>query len=214
MHLKELKSAARSNLEKLSNRVKSLAPGTIYGSLCASTLWPVISAVGLGDFGAVGALCGVLGSMGGGLVAGRIQAWRDQSEAELATELGEIAKDDPEWREVLDKLLEEFDSPRIVQGALTEPDKEWFARTLKDELSKLGNLDSYRAMLVGDGAIAQGEGAKGASKRGVAAEIIQDSIVIPGDQNRAAEGPPGSAYSWQAHAGPGRLAYFLPQQSV
>jgi len=61
MDLNELKSAARSNLKKLSNRVKRLAPGTIYGSLCASTLWPVISAAGLGNFGPVGALCGVLG---------------------------------------------------------------------------------------------------------------------------------------------------------
>ncbi|PXF56344.1 MAG: hypothetical protein C4B58_13865 [Deltaproteobacteria bacterium] len=188
MDLKELKSAARSNLEKLSNRVRSLAPGTIYNSLCASTLLPVISAAGLGDWGPAGALCGVLGSMGGGLVAGRIQEWQKRSEAELVTELGEKAERDPKWREALDKLLEEFDAPRIVQSALSDTDKEWFASTLKDELSKLGNLERYQAMLVGDGAIAQGEGAKGAGKRGVAAETIQDSIVIPGDQNLAAKG--------------------------
>ena len=188
MDLNDLKSAARSNLEKLSNRVRRLAPGTIYGSLCASTLWPVISAAGQGDFGAVGALCGVLGSMGGSLVAGRIQAWRDRSEAELATELGEEAKNHPEWREALDKLLEEFDSPRIVQGALSEADKEWFARTLKDELSNLGNLDRYQAMLVGSGSIVSGEQAKGSGERGVVADAIQDSIVIPGNQNIAAKG--------------------------
>ena len=185
MDLKELKSATRSNLEKLSNRVRRLAPGTIYGSLCASTLWPVISAAGLGDFGAVGALCGVLGSMGGGLVAGRIQAWRDQSEADLATELGEIAKDDPKWREVLDKLLEEFESPRIVQGALSEADRTWFTDTLKDELSKLGNLDRYQAMLVGDGAIAQGEGAVAAGAGGVAVGgSVQGDVIIIADPDR------------------------------
>jgi len=126
--------------------------------------------------------------MGGGLVGARIQEWHDRSEEDLATELGKIAKDDPKWREALDKLLEEFDASRIVQDALTELDKEWFARTLKDELSKLGNLDRYQAMLVGDGAVAQGPGAVAAGAGGVAAETIQDSIVIPGDQNVAVRG--------------------------
>ncbi len=104
MDLNDLKSAARSNLEKLGNRVRSLAPGTIYGLLCASTLWPVISVAGQGDFGAVGALCGVLGSMGGGLVAGRIQAWRDQSEEDLAAKFGGKAKDDGRLRRYLRPL--------------------------------------------------------------------------------------------------------------
>ena len=184
MDLQEWKSVAKARLAKLAGRVKELAPGTVYGALCASTVLPVVTAAGQGDFAAVAALGGVLGGVGGNLIANRLQAWRDRSEQEVAAELGEKARDDEQWRDALDTLLEEFEATQVVQAGLSEGDRQWFADALREELHKLGNLERYQAVLSGSGAIVQGAEAKGAGERGVVADTVQDSTIITGDHNR------------------------------
>jgi formylglycine-generating enzyme required for sulfatase activity/predicted ATPase len=147
---------------------------------------PVVTAAGQGDFGAVVTLVGVLGSVGGNLIANRIEAWRELSEEEVAAELTGKARDDTQWRDALDTLLEEFEATQVVQAGLSEGDRQWFAGVLRGELEKLGNLERYQAVLAGGGggAIAQGAGAKGAGERGVVADTVKDSTIITGDHNR------------------------------
>ena len=68
------------------------------------------------------ALTGVVGGIGGNLIANQIQAWKDRSDDELAAELNQKAQADPQWREALDTLLREFEAPRVVQAALGAAD--------------------------------------------------------------------------------------------
>jgi hypothetical protein len=117
---------------------------------------PVVTAAGQGDFGAVVTLVGVLGSVGGNLIANRIEAWRELSEEEVAAELTGKARDDTQWRDALDTLLEEFEATQVVQAGLSEGDRQWFAGVLRGELEKLGNLERYQAVLAGGGGGGQG----------------------------------------------------------
>lgn len=185
MDLQGWKSAVKERLKKLADRVKELTPGSVYGALCAATVLPVVTAAGQGDFGAVAALGGVLGGVGGNLIANRLQDWRDRSEQEVATELVEKARGDEQWRDTFDILLEKFEAPQMVQAVLSETDRQWFSDVLAEELKKLGNLERYQAVLVGPGAIAQGNGAVAAGAGGVViGGNVQDSTINTGDHIR------------------------------
>ncbi|RME57805.1 MAG: hypothetical protein D6790_12810, partial [Caldilineae bacterium] len=96
-----------------------------------------------GDYGVLVALTGVVGGIGGNLIANQIQAWQDKSEAELAQELTTLAETDPAWLDALDALLLEFEAPRVVQAVLPEADWDRFQRLLRQELERLGNLEKY-----------------------------------------------------------------------
>jgi formylglycine-generating enzyme required for sulfatase activity len=137
-----------------------------YGAISASTILPVVAAVTGGDYAALVALGGVAGSVGGNLIANQIQKWHDKDEAQLAAELGQLAEAQPEWRDALDALILELETPRVVQAVLGEKEWDRFQRLLREELAKLGNEQkyeiyltqntSYKAEVSGSGAVAQG----------------------------------------------------------
>ena len=115
MDMDSWRTAIRSRLQELAQRIRGLAPGMTYGALSAATLLPVVAAANQGDFGALVALTGVVGGIGGNLIANQIQAWKDRSEQDLAADLTEKAQADPQWREALDTLLREFEAPREIR---------------------------------------------------------------------------------------------------
>ncbi len=175
MDLQSWKEAITRRLRDSAHFLKMKTPGTLYGMLAASSLLPVITAFNGGDPSALIALGGVVGGVGGNLLANQIQGWKDRSEAELAEELGQLAATQPEWQETLDAILTQLETPRTVQNILAEADKEWFTRTLRQELTALGNLGRYQqfftsntATLSGSGGLAQGKGAVAAGAGGVA----------------------------------------------
>ncbi|MBP7961046.1 MAG: SUMF1/EgtB/PvdO family nonheme iron enzyme [Caldilineaceae bacterium] len=179
MDLNTWKEAVARRLTDSARFLKKMTPDSLYGMLAASSLLPVIAAANGGDFAAVAALTGVVGGIGGNLIANQIQAWKDTSENALAAELGELATTDPRWRDALDAVLVKLETPRIMQTLLAEADKDWFARTLRQELVNLGNEARYEALLEGSGAIAQGETATAAGADGIAVggQIGGDQIV-------------------------------------
>ncbi len=65
------------------------------------------------------------------------------------------------------------------RDALKERLVDWRARwvALRDELARLGNLDRYRAVLVGPGAFAQGDQAQAVGQRGVLARDVGGDVV-------------------------------------
>ena len=87
------RQAATERLHSLAATVKGMTPDLLYGALCSASLLPVVTAANQGDFGAVGALFGVVGGVGGNLIANQIQGWKDRSEQELAAELAEKAQE-------------------------------------------------------------------------------------------------------------------------
>jgi hypothetical protein len=144
-----------------------MTPGMAYGAVSAATIMPLVAAAGGGELAAVGTLFSIVGGVGSGLIANELTAWKDRDETELAQELATLAGQKPEWRDALDALILELETPRIVQAILGEADKDWFTRTLRGELERLGNLERYGDFFsttstdtnTGIGGLAQGPGA-------------------------------------------------------
>ena len=175
MDLQSWKEAITNRLRDSAHFLKERSPGTLYGMLAASSLLPVISAYNGGDPSSLIALGSVVGSVGGNLLANQLQGWKDRSEAELAADLDQLAAANPVGQETLDAILTQLETPRIVQNILAEADKDWFTRTLRQELTALGNLERYQQFFTsntatqsGSGAVAQGKGAVAAGAGGVA----------------------------------------------
>ena len=170
MDMENWRQAVSEKLNKLSKRLNGMTPSMLYGTLCSATILPVISAATQGDFASVAALTGVVGGVGGNLIANQIQSWRDRSEEDLATELINNAQGDDQWRQTLDTLLAEFQAPHQIQANLNKADRTWFTDTLKDQLAQLdSNFTLHR-----DGTLVMGD-------RNVVAENISDSVIQTGN---------------------------------
>ena len=163
MNIDAWREAVTQRLHTLAREIHAWTPDLLYGALCSASLLPVVTAAHQGDFTAVAALTGVVGAVGGNLISGQIQAWKDRSEEDLAAELTANARDDSAWRDALDKLLAEFQAPQTVQAVLSEADRDWFARALKESLALVKSgltVMNEGAWVVGDGNIIQtGDGA-------------------------------------------------------
>ena len=69
MNLDEWKSAVNRRLRDLGKSIKVMAPGVLYGALSTATLLPVVTAANSGDFSALVTLAGIVGGVGGNLIA-------------------------------------------------------------------------------------------------------------------------------------------------
>jgi hypothetical protein len=175
MDVNEWKQRTAERLRHLAHQMRSLVeragPGFSYGALAAASILPVVAAASQGDYAAIGAAFNLLGGVGGNLIANQIQAWKDRSEAELAPELAALALRDENWRSALDKLLQEHESPRVVQAILSEADRDWFVSAVRKALVAVGSglqIDNQGMIVVGE--------------RNVTGSVY-DSIVVTGDNN-------------------------------
>jgi formylglycine-generating enzyme required for sulfatase activity len=132
----------REHLAASGALLRRMTPGMTYGALSAATLMPLISTVQGGELAALFGLANIVGGIGGNLIANQIQSWQDRSEEEIARDLEQLA-DKPEWQDALDKLIEELETPRIVQETFSEADWRRFQDLLRQELAELGNLPRY-----------------------------------------------------------------------
>jgi hypothetical protein len=145
---------------------------SLYGILVASAFAPVVAAVPTGDPHAIMAATLALGgAVGGNLLANLIQNKQDAVDAEWSVidpnEIAAQAANNPDLRSELDAMLQKLDAVALARQTLAESDREWFTRTLAQELAKLGNTAIYHAVLHGDGAIAQGKNAVALGKGAV-----------------------------------------------
>ncbi|MBV7329837.1 NACHT domain-containing protein [Chloroflexi bacterium TSY] len=170
MDLQTWKEAVKNRLQQSKQLLTETTPNLLYGALSATTILPVVTAAHQGDFGAIAALTSVVGGVGGNLIASQLQAWKDRTDEELATELAQKAKSDAEWRQALDTLLEKLDTLRVVQAILSETDKDWFEHTLQTELEKLGS-----SLTVGGDVVIGGDQTK--------IDSIRKSMVAIGDNS-------------------------------
>lgn len=185
------KVTVRERLADWRQRMQHFGVDSVYASLCAMTVWPVVEATKSGDWSGLMALGGVFAGLGGNLVAGRIQQWKDKNEREAAQEIAVEAAHNPALRDELDTVLEALNTIAVAQDALRKPDRKWLVETLREELTHLGNLPRFEAHLRGSGAIAQGRKAAAAGKRAVAnTGEIRNSVVVTGDGNVVYSGSP------------------------
>ena len=172
------KANVTAQLQDWRLRMKQVGAKSIYGFLSMASLWPVVEAARGGEWAALSALGGVVANVGGNLLASRLQSWKDEAtavhhiEAELSA--------DPSLRAELDAVLETLDVFSQAQQRLTEAERQWFIKTLREELAQQGNLERFAGHLIGSGAIAQHR-STAAGERGIAVGgLIQDSTIVTG----------------------------------
>ena len=160
------KTAFTARLPHWRQRMEQLGITSLYASVSAMALWPVAAAAQTGDWQALTALGGVLASVGGNLLANRLQSWKD--EADAARQLSTALPAEPALGTELEAVLRHLDALTQARQALPPEERAWFDTTLQQELAQQGRAASFTAQLHGSGAIAQGPGAVAAGERGVA----------------------------------------------
>ncbi|MCB0054813.1 MAG: SUMF1/EgtB/PvdO family nonheme iron enzyme, partial [Caldilinea sp.] len=105
------------------------------------------------------ALYGVLGGAGLNLVSNLIQQWKDRSDAEekLPAELTAAAAGDADWRAVQDTLLEKFDMLPALQAGLSDADKTWFERSMRQALQQVDSRVTLNVVVHGGQHVAAGQ---------------------------------------------------------
>ena len=158
------KTAFTARLPHWRQRMEQLGITSLYVSVSAMALWPVAAAAQTGDGQALTALGGVLASVGGNLLANRLQSWRD--EADAARQLSTALPAEPALGTELEAVLRHLDAFSQARQALPPAQHAWFDATLQRERAQQGRAASLTAQLHGSGAIAQGPGAVAAGERG------------------------------------------------
>lgn len=122
----------------------------VYGALCGMSLWPLVEAAQGGESPSVWmTLGGIAGGIGRSLIAKQIQDWKNRVDERLVAEwVVEEAPNNPDLRESLDDILEKLDAVTQTRQGLPEDDREWFTKTLRDEMARLGNLQRFEGVLV------------------------------------------------------------------
>ena len=150
----------------LKRRQQEDLPYVAYGTIAGMTVWPLVeAAVVTGQVAPViGALYATAAGLGTNLIANQLEKWKDQAnpptEAEVTAWIQQNVAENSELRQGLDTLIEKLEVIPQAQAALPDADKDWFLQTLQAELQQLGSQLDLQAILVGSGAIAQGDGAK------------------------------------------------------
>jgi formylglycine-generating enzyme required for sulfatase activity len=160
-------------------RVEQARPAAVYSALSAAALWPLAQAAqSTGMLPVALALGNVVAGVGGNLIAEQIQRWHDQahlpSEADVATWVTTHITTNTDLRQALDTILEQLQVISQARECLQANDRTWFVQTLRTELAELGNLTHFEAHLTGDGAVAQGTGARAVGKQ---ATLIEGDMI-------------------------------------
>lgn len=177
-NLKVWQQKISQNIQGWKNRFQSTGISTLYYGLAATSLLPVIQAAyAPGEVSSILlAVGGVSAGVGANLLANKIQEWKDKPEAEIATALQSL----PELKDSLDQLLEKTQTIAMAQKDLpTRNDLEWFEKKLREELASIGSNLNPETLLIGNGAIAQGDQAvaMGAGSVYVGGDTGQTNIV-------------------------------------
>lgn len=172
------KADIRSRLQGWKGRLDRAGANSVYYYLAATSFLPVAQAVHNGDYGSLAVLGATIGgSVGTNLLANMVQKLKDKSEGEAARELEQEAQSAPDLKKELDALLEALDTLKQAEHTLSQEDKAWFAKTIQEELKRIGSGVKYEATLIGDGAIAQGEKAVAVGAGGT---YVGGDYVAPG----------------------------------
>ena len=166
------KASVRQHLAGWQQRMLDAGVDSVYATISAAALWPVIEAARGGEFAAFAALGTVLAGVGSNLVANQLQGWRDEHDA--ARKLAADVPHQPDLRAELDAVLERLDALAAARDALPEDQQGWFVETLRTELRDLGSN------LVGDAIFAGGDVATRGSalNKGCGIALVGDGATI------------------------------------
>ena len=167
---------------QLSERLKDWKPqarrlgvNSLYAGLSAAALWPVAQACQSGDLlPAMVALGGVVGGVGGNLIANQVQGWKDESDA--AHQLEEATRQPGPLVAELDAVLAALDVLEQARVAQAAGERQAFQQALAAELQRLGSRLAFSATLIGDGVQAAGDGAAAVGPGGTLVLGQQNSL--------------------------------------
>jgi len=161
-------------------------PFLIYGTVAGLTLWPLVeTAIETGHVTSVmGVVYASTAGIGAELILGQIETWKNHppTETEISRWIVEQTPDDDKLGQGIDAILIQLNVVPTAQSTLPEAKQVAFQDTLRQELTQLGNLSRFEATLTGDGAIAQGKGAKAVGKQGVMVDGNVGGDIIPGQK--------------------------------
>ncbi len=153
MNIQQWQDRIRDQFTQSTALIQRMLPGMTYGALATASLLPVVAAVKGGDWGAYGTLAQIVGDVGVSLIAARVEQWHQGSSDEMAAELDETAADSEQWREVLDKILNELETVRLTLESGALPDPAAFVDELRQEIETLGSQVEVQGDWITVGAI-------------------------------------------------------------
>lgn len=153
--LVEWKKRVQENLVNWPGRMQQAGVNSIYAFISAASVWPIVQGMQQGEWAAMSALGGVVASLGTNLLANTIQSWKD--EAHGAQQLEGQINDNAALRDELDEVLEELQALEAAREDVTAEQQSWFAQTLAQELTLLGNLPRFETVITGGGDFAAGD---------------------------------------------------------
>ena len=154
--LQTWKASLRQRLPGWKLRMTRLGVNSVYATISAAALWPVVEAAQRGEWAALAALGGVVGSVGGNLLANQLQEWKDKASA--ATQLAQAIPADPALRAELDAVLARLDALAAAREALPQADRCLAGRQPARQLTRRGQQPDLRSHRSDDAVIAQGPG--------------------------------------------------------
>jgi hypothetical protein len=147
MNLTTWRTQAHKRLRTFAQTIEEWAPKLLYGAVAGLSLLPVATAADPRQ-----ALVGLIGSVGGNLLANLLEQWQNQEnatdEVALARYLTDEAKRDDAVRAALDQLLEQLDAlAGVVNNLAADADeRESTLKTLDAQFKKVGstiNVGNY-----------------------------------------------------------------------
>ncbi|WP_089936072.1 hypothetical protein [Candidatus Entotheonella palauensis] len=177
-----MKTAFAECLPQWRQRMQQAGVTSVYSFVSAMALWPVAEAAKNGEWAAAAALGSVLASVGGSVLAGRLQNWKDESDG--AQQLAADVQTDDALQKELAVVLDQLDALNQARQALPEAERSWFDQALAGERAIVDSAVHYVATLKGSGAIAQGTEAVAAGRGGVAiGGNVYGNVVNPERKN-------------------------------
>lgn len=181
-NFEQWKENTKETLQGWKSRMERAGLNSAYYFLAGVSLLPVVQAVHSGDWGGLAVLGASLGSaVSTNLLANIVQRAKDKSEVQISEILETEAESTPELKPELDALLEKLDTLHEAEKALSTSDRVWFVEVIQRELRSLHSGIRYEAKVIGDGSIAQGNGAiaLGKDARYIAGNYTENRYEAP-----------------------------------
>jgi hypothetical protein len=151
------KETTARNLQGWKVRMERAGVNSSYYFLAGVSLLPIAQAVHSGDWSGLAVLGASLGgAVSTNLLANIVQKSKDKTDAQVAQILEAEVRSAPELKAEMDAMLQKLETLQEAEKALSEADKAWYAETIQQELKSLHSGIKYEAMVIGDGAVAQG----------------------------------------------------------
>lgn len=145
---------ARQRLAAFVTTIEDWAPSTLYGAIAGAAILPLLATTG----DPKEALAGIVGGLGANLIANQLEAWKERSNGDEATQasalarhLSDAAKTDETLRQSLDELLRKTGALEVVIKNAADDERKEVVAQLDRQFARLhSTLDVNKIYVGGD----------------------------------------------------------------